>query len=126
VAQAVVERAALSARGGRALLSAWVPAGPIDAVLGAMGRIVGRIAEASRPRHLAWFDPAAVPALAAETGLVLESTTEGELDDPRHLARGLRRREAGAPMAVAVRPAVQQAGLEAEVRDAMTTVLRGQ
>jgi ubiquinone/menaquinone biosynthesis C-methylase UbiE len=43
--------------GGRVLLSAWIPAGPIDTMLGAMGRILGRVTQAPpRPRFL-WADP---------------------------------------------------------------------
>lgn len=110
--------------GGRALLSAWVPTGPIDAMLGAMSRIVGRIAQAPAPQRFAWSDPVAVAALAAETGLTLEGTTSGELpirgtSPEAYVAAGQEH-----PMALAVRPVIQQAGAEAEVREAMTKVLR--
>lgn len=65
--------------GGRALLSAWVPAGPMDAMLDAMGRIIARITQSSRAQRFAWSDAAAVGALAAETGLTVKATITDEL-----------------------------------------------
>lgn len=75
-AQSLREIARVLRPGARALLSAWVPAGPIDAMLGAMGRIVGRITQAPTPQRFAWFDPAVVGPPAAEMGLALGSTTQ--------------------------------------------------
>lgn len=110
--------------GGRVLLTAWVPAGPIDAALAAMNRIVGRITQASPRERFAWSDAAAVGAVAAQAGLVPESTTRAELairgsSPEAYVAVGQEH-----PMALAVRPLLQQAGAESEVRDAMLAVLR--
>lgn len=77
--QALREIARILRPDGRALLSAWVPAGPIDAMLGAMGLIVRRITQTPARQRFAWFDPAAVGPLAIEAGLTLEGTTPGEL-----------------------------------------------
>jgi SAM-dependent methyltransferase len=109
---------------GRVLLTAWVPAGPIDAMLGAMGRIVGRITQAPARERFPWSDAAAVGALATQAGLVPESTTPAELairgsSPEAYLAAGEEH-----PMALAVRPVLQHAGAESEVRDAMLAVLR--
>lgn len=41
---------------GRALLSVWVPAGPIDAVVGVIGRAMAA-ATGSTPTRFAWHDP---------------------------------------------------------------------
>ena len=49
---------------GRALFSAWVPAGPIDAIVATFGRAVAA-ATGHRPRRFAWHDADAVGALAA-------------------------------------------------------------
>jgi SAM-dependent methyltransferase len=110
--------------GGRILLSAWVPAGPIDAMLGAMSRVVGRITQAPRPQRFAWFDPDAVGPLAGDVGLALVDTTSGELpirgESPEaYVAAGRQH-----PMALAVRPLIERAGVESEVREAMTAVVR--
>jgi SAM-dependent methyltransferase len=109
--------------GGRALLTAWVPAGPIDATLGAMNRIVGRITQAPSRERFAWSDAAAVGQLAAEAGLVSEGTTAFELairgsSPEAYLALGQEH-----PMSLAVRPVLRRAGAESEVRDAMLAVL---
>jgi SAM-dependent methyltransferase len=110
--------------GGRAFLSAWVPSGPIDEMLGMLGRILGRVTQAPAPRRFAWSDPAAVGPLAADAGLALEATTSDRLEirgtsPEAYVAAGQEH-----PMALAVRPAVEQAGVEAELRQAMATVLR--
>jgi SAM-dependent methyltransferase len=109
---------------GRALLSAWVPAGPIDAMIGAMSRVVARITKSPPPQGLRWFDAAAVGPLAQDAGLTLASSTQAELairdsSPEAYIAAGEEH-----PMALAVRPVLHKAGAELEVRDAMTTVLR--
>lgn len=110
--------------GGRALFSAWVPAGPIDAMLGAMGRILARVTQSPPPRRFPWSDPAAVGPLASEAGLTLEGTASAKLEirdssPEAYVASGQEH-----PIALSVRSALQQAGAELEVQQAMTAVLR--
>lgn len=110
--------------GGRALLSAWVPSGPIDAAFGAMGRIAGRVMRAPARRRFVWSDPAALDPLAAAARLALEATTAHELEirgtsPEAYVAAALHH-----PTAVAARPAFEKAGVEAEVREKMTAVMR--
>jgi SAM-dependent methyltransferase len=109
---------------GRVLLSAWVPAGPIDAMLTAMGRVLGRVTQSPPPKRFPWSDATAVGRLASAAGLRLESTTSAELairgsSPEAYVAAGQEH-----PMALSVRPLLQQAGAEMEVQDAMTKVLR--
>jgi SAM-dependent methyltransferase len=123
-AQALQEIARVLRPGGRALVSAWIPAGPIDALLGAMGRVVHRVTEAPARPRFAWHDPDTVRPLAVAAGLELEATTPSELpirasSPESYVAAGQEH-----PMARAVRPVVERAGAEDEIRVAMTAVLR--
>jgi SAM-dependent methyltransferase len=110
--------------GGRALISAWVPAGPNDAMLGAMGRVLGRVTESSTAKRFPWFEPAAVAALAEDAGMSLQNTTSAELpirdSSPDAYIAGGREH----PMALAVQPVLRRTGADAEARAAMTAVLR--
>jgi SAM-dependent methyltransferase len=110
--------------GGRALITAWAPAGPIDAMLGVMGRIVGRITQAPAPQRFAWFDPAAAGPLAAGAGLTLERTTSSQLPIRDTSAEAYVAGGQEHPMALAVRPVIERAGVETEASEAMTAVLR--
>ena len=109
---------------GRALISAWVPAGPIAAMIAALGGIVGRVTGSPTPQRFAWFDEAQVCRIASDAGLALTSMTAGELEirdssPDAYVAGGQE-----LPMALAVAPVLERAGAEAEARDAMTEVLR--
>jgi hypothetical protein len=106
------------------LLSAWIPAGPIDEALGALGRIVGRLTPSSPPRRTAWADPAVLAAIASAAGLALRSTTRRELairdTSPEAYVTAAQEH----PMSVAVRAVLQHAGAESEAAQAMTAILR--
>ena len=121
--QALREIARVLRPDGRVLVSAWVPAGPIDAMLGAMGRIMSRVTNAPPVERFAWSDTTAIGRLAAEAGLSLEATTPGQLAirDTSPEAYILAGQEH--PMALAARQSVQPE-VETEVQQAMTAVLR--
>jgi SAM-dependent methyltransferase len=123
-AEALRETARILRPDGRVLLTAWIPAGPIDAMLAVMGRIIRRVTSAPPPTRTAWADPDVITALAGEAGLVLDETTRAELpiraaSPEAYIAAGQEH-----PMAVAARPAIERAGVGDEVREAMTAVLR--
>jgi SAM-dependent methyltransferase len=123
-AQALREIARVLRPEGRALITAWIPAGPIDSMLAAMGRIVARVTSRPPPQRFPWADAEAVGATAAEVGLVLDATTPAELPIRAACAEAYIAAGEEHPMALAVRPVAEQAGVEDEIRDAMTAVLR--
>jgi SAM-dependent methyltransferase len=124
--RALAEVARILRPDGRAVITAWIPAGPIDAMLGAMGQIVGRAAQAPPPpRRFAWHDADALGPVCASAGLELVATTPDRLairgaSPEAYVAAG-----ASHPMAVAQRPMIDRLGLGAEIQLAMTTVLSG-
>ena len=123
-AAALRELDRISRPGARTILTAWIPAGPIDAMLSEMGRVIGRITQAPPPRRFAWHDPDAVRELATQAGLELLRTTPHQLpirdgSPEAYVAAGQEH-----PMALAVRPAIERAGAGEEVQEAMTAVLR--
>ena len=122
--QTLREVARILRPGGRALMTAWIPAGPIDGMLTAMGRILRRVSSAPPPDRFPWSDSGAVASLAADAGFVLENTTAHELairaaSPEAYIAAGQEH-----PMSLSVQPLIARAGVAAEIREAMITVLR--
>lgn len=121
--RAFVETVRVLRPDGRALLSVWVPAGPIDAVVGTFGRAMAA-ATGTAPDRFAWHDPEAVGALAARHGTqvrfhddVLSITAESPeayfaANEQRH------------PMIVAGRPVLERAGAYRHVREQALATLR--
>lgn len=54
--------------GGRALLTAWVPQGPIDAILGVFARASAEASGRQAPARFPWHEPDAVATLATAYG----------------------------------------------------------
>ncbi len=123
-ARALKEAARAAAPGARMFLSAWIPAGPINDMLAAMGRVVARVTQAPPPPRFSWSDTAAVEAVARDVALVLQATTRAELairdTSPEAYVTGGQEH----PVALGVRPVLEQAGVDAEARGAMIAVLR--
>lgn len=123
-ARALQEVARAAAPRARVFISAWIPAGPINDMLAALGRVVARVTEAPPPRRFAWSDAAAVKAIARKAGLELRGTTRGDLairdESPDAYVAGGQQH----PMALGVRPVLERAGADAEARGAMLDVLR--
>jgi SAM-dependent methyltransferase len=123
-ARALAEVARVAAPGARVLLSAWIPAGPINDMLAALGRVVVRVTQAPPPQRFPWSDPTAVEAAAGAAGLSLYATTRAELairdaSPEAYVTHGQEH-----PMALAVRPLLEQAAVDAEARGAMIAVVR--
>jgi SAM-dependent methyltransferase len=109
--------------GGRALLTAWEPAGAIHEMAAVMARGVSVATGASRPRF-AWHDPAAMRRLAARHGASVDFHA-GEIafvgrSPEDYLAAG----ESEHPLSVAARPLLERAGSYQAVRDQALAVLR--
>lgn len=108
---------------GRALLSVWVPAGPIDAVVGLFGRAMAA-ATGSTPNRFAWHDTDAVRGLAARHDADIrvhdaELLITGESPEA-HFAQN----EQTHPMSVAGRPVLERAGVYHGVREQALAILR--
>jgi ubiquinone/menaquinone biosynthesis C-methylase UbiE len=117
-AQAVREVARVLRADGRAFVTAWVPAGPIDAMLTVFGRAVAHATGAPPTARFAWSDADAVRSIVEPSRLALR-TTHGELE--------IRAASPGAyidagrehPMAMDVWPILQRAGLLGSLREEM-------
>ncbi|HEX5191821.1 MAG TPA: methyltransferase domain-containing protein [Solirubrobacteraceae bacterium] len=110
-------------RTGRVVISAWVPDGPIDAMLGAVGQIIARVSDARPAPRVAWHDPAVVGPLAAQAGLVLDTTTTHWLPIHADSVEAYVDSNLDHPVAAAILPAIRQAGAEDEMRQTQLSVL---
>jgi len=109
--------------GGRAHVSAWVPAGPIDAMIGEFGRALAT-ATGSAPKRFAWHDVVAVRELAAPHGarvLVHEGQLQITAASPEAYFEANERQH---PMSIAGQPVLEKAGTYAEVRHKAVAILR--
>ncbi len=109
---------------GRVLFTAWVPAGPIDAMLASTGQIIARITGAHRPPRFRWSDAGVVASVAAEAGLELRHTTAAQLAIRESSVEAYVAATRTHPAALASLPLLARAGAEAEALDAMTAILR--
>jgi SAM-dependent methyltransferase len=109
--------------GGRAFFAVWVPAGPIDAMVGLFGRAIAAATGASRTRF-AWSDTQAVGELAARHGAELQ-VHDGELQivgaSPEAYFEA---HQSSHPMSLAGRPLLERAGSLAAVREQALAALR--
>src|SRR4051794_21891958 len=71
-ARAIAEIVRVLAPGGRAVLSAWRPEGPITTMVGVLGRGLVAAGGPNRPRF-AWDEPETVAALAAAHGATVDA-----------------------------------------------------
>lgn len=108
---------------GRALLSVWIPAGPIDAVVGVVGRAMVA-ATGTAPARFTWHDADAVGALAAR------HNAEIQVHDAHLIITGaspeayFATNEQTHPMSVASRPVLERAGTYSGVREQAIAILR--
>jgi SAM-dependent methyltransferase len=122
-ARGIAEIVRVLAPGGRALLTAWRPEGPIHRMVGVLGRGVVAAGGPSRP-SFAWDDPAAVAELAAAHGATVTaedaSLTIVGASPEAYFAVA----EEHHPMSLAGRPLIEAAGTYTALREEAIGVLR--
>jgi SAM-dependent methyltransferase len=120
--RAAAECMRVLARGGRGLISVWVPAGPIDAMIGVFMRAVAQ-ATGSQPNRFAWHDEDAVARLFAPYGVELgwhEGAVQCTAGSPEeYLDRGRSH-----PMSVAMMPLLEHAGAATRTYEEALAALR--
>ena len=108
---------------GRALISVWVPAGPMDAVMSVLGRAMAA-ATGPAPVRFGWHDPDAVGELAATHGADVR-IHEGRLSISADSSEAyFAANELAHPVLVAGRPALERAGVYGQVREQALAILR--
>jgi SAM-dependent methyltransferase len=110
--------------GGRALITAWVPTGPIDGALSALNRILAGVAPEPTVKRFGWCEPDVLAPVAHEAGLELRLTRASKL---AIRSTSVEAYLAGArldPRAMASARLIERAGVQDEVQEAMGAVLR--
>jgi hypothetical protein len=110
------------APGGRAVLSAWLPEGPITNMVGVLGRALVAAGGPNRPRF-AWHDPEAVAELAAAHGVTVDAEDASLPIAAESPEAYFAVAEEHHPMSLAGRPLLERAGTYAEVREEAIGVL---
>jgi SAM-dependent methyltransferase len=120
--RAVAELMRVLAPGGRGLISVWVPAGPIDAMVGVFVRAVAQ-ATGSRPSGFAWNDEQAVEGLFAPHG-VKPVWHKAELQFTSGSPEQYLDRGRSHPLSVTTAPLLEHAGTATAVYEEALAVLR--
>jgi SAM-dependent methyltransferase len=121
--RALAEMLRVLGPGGRALITVWVPAGPIDAMVGTFVRATVAVTGPGPPRF-AWHDKHAVTELAARHGAqvefheaeltIVDASPDAYLDANQELH----------PMAIMSRPVLERAGTFERTREQALAILR--
>lgn len=121
--RAVSEFIRVLAPGGRALITVWMPAGPIDAMVGAFMRAVARAA-GPPPARFRWHEREAVDTLLAPYD-VDARWHEGALQiTARSPEEYLDRQERSHPLSITSRPLLERSGHYAAARQEALAALR--
>ncbi len=109
---------------GRALLSVWIPAGPIDRMVGVFAQAVAA-ATGSRPARFPWHDADAVRRLARQHDAEAQFH-DHELVIFAESPEAYLASNAQHPMSIAGRPVLQRAGtLQATTKQALAALREG-
>jgi SAM-dependent methyltransferase len=107
---------------GRAFVSAWVPAGPIDAMVGVFARAIAA-AVGSSPSRFSWHDTRAVGELAARHNADVRYH-DGELKIVAESPEAYFAANEQHPMSVAGRPLLEGAGTAEATRERALKILQ--
>lgn len=110
--------------GGRALLTAWIPAGAIDEVVGIIGRAVAAATGSTRGERFRWHDRDAVSELAGRVGAV-PAFEDAQLTITAPSPDDYVERQREHPMQLRARAVLEPAGTYAEVTERIAATLRG-
>lgn len=108
--------------GGRAVLSVWVPAGTIDAMVGVFARAMAEVTGSSPPRF-PWHDHAAMTELASRYAADVQFH-DGELEIVADSPEAYLRANQEHPMSVAARPVLERAGTASATTAKALEILR--
>jgi SAM-dependent methyltransferase len=123
--QAMAEVARVLRPGGRAYITAWVPAGPINDMLTVLGRAIGRAtagAPPAQPQRFPWSRTDSVRSIAAPCGLEV-ATTRHELEIRAASPAAYVDSGRDHPMALDSWPLLERAGVLDTLREEMTGAL---
>src|SRR4051812_9673456 len=122
-ARAIAEIVRVLAPGGRALLSAWRPEGPVTGMVGVLGRGLAAAGAPSRERF-AWHEAPAVAELAAPHGATVDAEDGSLTIEANSPEAYFAASEEHHPMSLAGRPILERAGTYAALREEALGVLR--
>lgn len=120
--RAAAELLRVLAPDGRCLISIWVPAGPIDAMVGVFMRAVAE-ATGSRPNRFAWIEKDAIDGLFGPYGVELR-WHEGAVQITAGSPEKYLERQRSHPMSVAIAPLLERAGSTTAVYEQALEALR--
>jgi len=122
-AQAMAEVARVLRPGGRAYVTAWIPAGPINDMLTVLGRAIGRATGgAPPPKRFPWSKTDSVRSIAEPCGLAV-STTRHELEIRAASPAAYVDSGQEHPMALDAWPLLERAGVLDTLREEMIDAL---
>jgi SAM-dependent methyltransferase len=122
-AHAVAEMIRVLTPGGRAMITAWVPAGAIDAMVGVFMRAVAAL-EGQPPNRFAWHEPDPVENLLAPYPVNVRWHEGALAITARSPEDYLDAQERSHPMSVASRPLLERTGGYAAARQQALAVIR--
>ncbi len=124
-ARAMAEVARVLRPGGRAYVTAWVAAGPINDMLTVLGRAVGRAtggAQPAQPKRFPWSKTDSIRSIAEPCGLAV-STTRHELEIRAASPAAYVDSGSEHPMALDAWPMLERAGVLDTLRGEMIDAL---